>query len=145
MENIIFVYFLSSPLLGELTLFPSSIQKPRPKKKSSKDGPGRREVLNEGSKRRNSSPRSETLIKQLKRLGIWRLYHILCSPQTCLLPQNPLLWHKTPWCTWQTCWTMVETEQPHSTEREDQSAKQQHSGSQKVRITNILGAYVCSQ
>ncbi|XP_057206897.1 roundabout homolog 2-like isoform X2 [Triplophysa rosa] len=40
---------LFSNKTGELTLFPSSIQKPSPKKKSSKDGPGRREVLNAGN------------------------------------------------------------------------------------------------
>ncbi|XP_056612872.1 roundabout homolog 2 isoform X1 [Triplophysa dalaica] len=40
---------LFSDKTGELTLFPSSIQKPRPKKKSSKDGPGRREMLNAGT------------------------------------------------------------------------------------------------
>jgi len=47
MENLIFVFLL---LLGEYTSFTSSIQKPRPKKKSQRDGLVRREVLKPGSK-----------------------------------------------------------------------------------------------
>lgn len=44
----------SALLLGEYTSFTSSIQKPRPKKKSQKDGLVRREVLKPGSKNPHS-------------------------------------------------------------------------------------------